>query len=428
MVTPHSDMEHPDRPTTAIMRQNETSTPYWDPYDHALRRDPHPAWRRLRDEAPVYYNEKFDFYALSRFDDVLEASLDTETFSSAYGVTLDAIGRKPDMVSMIMTDPPLHDALRKVVSGLFTPRAILRLEETIRRICRNYLDPFVGSGGFDYLTEFGMRLPVMVISSLLGFPEEDHDDLRIWSDAFLHRDEGSEGPTPEGKAAWDAAHRYYWETIQARRRTPRDDMVTRILTTPFEESDGTQRTLDDIEAMGMIGLISAAGNETVARHLGWLALVYERFPEQRRKVARNPAKSADAVEELLRFEAPSPTQGRYVTRDIEKHGVRIPAGSTMALLTGSAGRDERRYEDPDRFDVDRRLDRHVTLGYGAHYCLGAALARLEGRVALEETLARFPDWEVDHGGVEFVHTNTVRGPCRVPIRFQAARFPTRLSP
>lgn len=398
-------------------RDASRDAPYWDPYDHALRRNPYDAWRRLRDEAPVYYNERYDFYALSRFDDVMAASLDHETFSSAYGITLDMIGKKPDFPIMIMMDPPEHDAMRKVVSALFTPRAIRRLEERVRELCCHYLDPWIGSGGFDYVQDFGMRLPVMVISSLLGFPEEDHDQLREWSDLALYREEGRETPTEEAQRAFQESHRYYFETVQARRKDPRDDMVSHMISTEFEDSQGRRRTLDDAEATGMVSLISAAGNETVARHLGWAAIVYAAHPEERRKLVDDPGKIPNAVEELLRYEAPSPVQGRYVTRDVVMHGTTIPKGSKMALLTGSAGRDERHYPDPDRFDVERRLDRHVTLGYGAHYCLGAALARLEGRLALEETLKRFPEWEVDQAGVRLVQTNTVRGPSHCPIRF-----------
>ena len=395
----------------------DRNAPYWDPYDHEIRKRPYDAWRRLRDEAPLYWNERYAFYALSRFDDVLAASIDHATFSSAYGITLDGIGKKPDHPIMIMLDPPEHDVLRKVVSALFTPRAMLRLEDRVRALCVEYLDPFVGSGGFDYVRDFGMRLPVMVISSLLGFPEEDHDQLREWSDALLHREEGREGPTEEGVEAQRQAWSYYWEAIQARRANPRDDMVSHILASELEDPDGTRRTLTDVEAMSMISLISAAGNETVARHLGWVATVYADWPAERRKLVENPSLVPNAVEELLRFEAPSPTQGRYVMRDVEIHGTVVPAGSKMALLTGSAGRDERHYPDADRFDVERKLDRHVTLGYGAHYCLGAALARLEGRVGLEETLKRFPEWEVDPERVMLVETNTVRGPSSCPIRF-----------
>ncbi len=364
----------------------------------------------------MYYDERWNFFALSRFDDVLDASVDTETFSSAKGITLDMIGTEDIPPIMIMMDPPNHDVLRKIVGPLFTPRRMKQLEETIRQLCATYLDPYVGSGGFDYVADFGMRLPVMVISSMLGFPEEDHDMLREWSDLSLHREPGNEGPTEAGINAQNDSHGYYWEAVEARRKSPRDDMITTILSTKFEDENGAQRTLDNLETMGMISLISAAGNETVARHLGWLAIVYGDNPDQRRKVALGESTTVNAVEELLRYEAPSPIQGRYVTRDTEIHGVKIPKASKMLLLTGSAGRDERRYPEADRFDVDRTLDRHVTLGYGAHYCLGAALARLEGRVALEETLARFPEWNVDKDAVEMVQTNTVRGPSRCPIR------------
>lgn len=403
--------------TSGRTTTGEQGAPYWDPYDHAIRRSPYDAWRKLRDEAPLYWNERYGFYALSRFEDVLAASIDHGTFSSAFGITLDSIGKSPEHPMMIMMDPPDHDVLRKVVSALFTPRAMLRLEGRVRELCSGYLDPFVGSGGFDYVRDFGMRLPVMVISSLLGFPEEDHDQLREWSDALLHREEGREGPTDEGVEAQKQAWGYYWNVIQARRKDPRDDMVSHILAAEYDAPDGKRRTLTDIEAMAMISLISAAGNETVARHLGWVAVVYADWPGERRKLVENPSLVPNAVEELLRFEAPSPTQGRYVTRDVELHGRVVPAGAKMALLTGSAGRDERHYPDPDRFDVERRLDRHVTLGYGAHYCLGAALARLEGRVGLEETLKRFPEWDVDRDAIRLVETNTVRGPASCPIRF-----------
>ncbi|MBM4268511.1 MAG: cytochrome P450 [Deltaproteobacteria bacterium] len=394
-----------------------SAEPYWDPYDAAIRRNPYDAWRRLRDDAPAYYNAKYDFWALTRFDDVLAASIDTGTFSSAYGITLDTVGKKPAHPIMIMLDPPQHDVLRKLVSPMFTPRRMRALEDGIRELCAGYLDPFVGSGGFDYVRDFGMRLPVMVISSLLGFPKEDHEMLREWSDAALYREEGQEGFTEIGKKAMEESQLYYWNAVQERRRAPREDLISQILATEFEELDGSRRTLDDIETMGMISLISAAGNETVARHLGWAAVVYAEWPAERKKLVDDPSLVTNAVEELLRFEAPSPIQGRYVTRDVEMHGVTIPQGSTMALLTGSAGRDERRYPEADRFDVQRKLDRHVTLGYGAHYCLGAALARLEGRVGVEETLKRFPEWDVDRSAVQYVETNTVRGPSSCPIRF-----------
>jgi cytochrome P450 len=391
--------------------------PYWDPYHADQRKSPYDTWRRLRDDAPVYHNERYGFWALSRFDDVLAASLDTETFSSAKGITLDSIGEPVPLPMMIMMDPPLHDAYRKVVSRSYTPRRIGALEPVIRQLCAGYLDQYVGGEGFDFVQDFGMRLPVMVISTLLGFPEEDHDQLREWSDIGLHREEGKEGLTPEAMEAQVLTFGYYQAQVEERRKNPREDMITEMINADLELPDGTIRKMEDLEVMGMMGLISNAGNETVARLLGWAALVLAEYPDARRQMAEDPSLIPSGVEELLRFEAPSPIQGRYVTRDVEMHGTVIPEGAKMALLTGSAGRDERKYPDPDTYDIHRKIDRIVTLGYGAHYCLGAALARMEGRVALDEVLRRFPTWEVDHDAVTYVATNTVRGPSSAPIQY-----------
>jgi cytochrome P450 len=391
--------------------------PYWDPYHADQREAPYEAWRRLRDEAPVYHNERYGFWALSRFDDVLAASLDTETFSSARGITLDAIGEPPPFPIMIMMDPPLHDAFRRVVSRAYTPRRIAALEDRIRELCAEYLDPFVGEGGFDFVRDFGMRLPVMVISTLLGFPEEDHDQLREWSDLALHREEGKERVTPEAQEALGLTMGYYMSQIEQRRIQPRDDMITALVEADLTIPDGAVRKLDDLEVMGMLALISNAGNETVARMLGWAALVLDEYSDARREMANDPSLIPSGVEELLRYEAPSPIQGRYVTRDIELHGTILPEGAKLALLTGSAGRDERKYPDPGTYDIHRSIDRHVTFGYGAHYCLGAALARMEGNVALAEVLRRFPTWEVDRSAVTYVATNTVRGPSSAPVKF-----------
>jgi cytochrome P450 len=390
--------------------------PYWDPYHADQRVAPYEAWRRLRDEAPVYHNERFGFWALSRFSDVLAASLDTETFSSARGITLDTIGDPAPFPIMIMMDPPLHDAYRRVVNRAYTPRRIAALEARISELCARYLDPFIGEDGFDFVQDFGMRLPVMVISSLLGFPEEDHDQLREWSDVSLHREEGKEGLTPEAQEAQNLTIGYYISQIEQRRLQPRDDMITALTEADLTSPDGEVRKLDDLEVMGMLALISNAGNETVARMLGWAALVLDEYPDARREMAQDPDFIPAGVEELLRYEAPSPIQGRYVTRDVELHGTILPEGAKLALLTGSAGRDERKYPDPDTYDIHRPIDRHVTLGYGAHYCLGAALARMEGKVALTEVLRRFPAWEVDRTAVTYVATNTVRGPSSVPVR------------
>jgi cytochrome P450 len=391
---------------------------YYDPYDYAIDADPHPVWRRLRDEFPVYRNDALDFYALSRFTDVMSASLDDETYSSAFGTVLelmtDARGQSP---MMIWQDRPEHTRMRKLVSRAFSPRRIAELEPRIREICRTDLDPLVGSGGFDFVADFGARLPVMVISALLGVPEEDQDSIRVWTDALLHREPGEVDGGNRHQQVSAQLWGYFARYVAERRQQPRDDMMTDLIRAEIELEDGSKRRLEDSELLAFIGLLSGAGNETVARLLGWGGMLLARFPEQRARLVGDRKLIPNGVEELLRYEAPSPVQARRLTRDVELHGSTLPAGARVLLLTGSAGRDEREYPDADRFDVTRHIERHVSLGYGVHFCLGASLARLEGRVALEEILARFPEWDVDEAACEMVHTSTVRGWAKVPIRF-----------
>jgi cytochrome P450 len=389
----------------------------YDPYDYAIDANPHPIWKRLRDEAPVYYNPEHDFYALSRFDDVLAAHLDPATFSSAHTTVLEMMQPDTDpymQQMMIFMDPPSHTRYRKLVSRAFTPRHMSALEPRIRGLAARFLDDFTDAGSFDYVADFGARLPVMVISALLGAPEEDEEQLREWTDATLHIEPGE----IMGAHATDLfanLHNYWQAHIDERRRHPRADILSELMTAELDEEDGSTRLLTDAEIHGFMGLISGAGNETVARFLGWSAVGLDQFPAERAKLAANPALIPNAVEEILRWEAPSAIQGRWVTRDVEFHGTVIPAGSKSALLTGAADRDERMWEDPDSIQVDRDLSRHVAFGYGIHFCLGAALARLEGRIALEETFKRFPTWSVDLDQCEMVHTSTVRGYAKVPI-------------
>jgi cytochrome P450 len=392
------------------------SPPSYDPYDYELDRNPHPVWKRLREEAPLYYNEQYDFYALSRFSDVLDASLDHETFSSARGTVIEMMDEPLVDPPMIFMDPPRHTAFRKLVARTFTPRRISGLEARIRSLCAGYLDPHLGSSGFDYLAEFGARLPVMVISSLLGVPEADQDQLRIWSDQTLHREPGETGPSQAAREASQDIFAYWLGQIDAKRRRPVDDVLSDLVTAEIEPPDESPRPLSDKELLSFCLLISNAGNETVARFLGWAITLLESHPAERDKLVANPALIPNAVEEILRFEAPSPIQARWVSRDVELHGRVVPKDSKIALLTASANRDEREFEDADRFDVTRSITQHVSLGFGVHFCLGASLARLEARVALDETLRRFPKWEVDRDGLEMVHTSTVRGYARVPIR------------
>ena len=317
---------------------------------------------------------------------------------------------------MIFLDAPKHTQLRKLVSRAFSPRRISQLETNIRKVAAGYLDPLVGRSEFDYLQDFGAKLPVMVISALLGVPEEDREQIRVWTDSLLHRDEGE---TNADRAHADVSANlwgYFGRYVESRRSNPQDDMISDLMSAEIDLPNGSKRRLENAELLAFIGLLSGAGNETVARFLGWTCTLLDRHPDQRAALVAEPSLIPNAVEEILRYEAPSPVQGRRTTCEIELHGSVIPKGGKVLLLTGSAGRDEREYPEADRFDVTRDIDRHVALGYGTHFCLGASLARMEARIAIEETLIRFPEWEVRWDETERVHTSTVRGYHRVPVR------------
>lgn len=388
---------------------------YWDPIEPSLRDDPYPLWKRLRDEAPVWHNDRYDFYVLSRFHDIEAAHKDPLGYSSAHGTTIETLG--PDVIDtgmMIWNDPPKHSVLRKLVSRAFTIRRVAEIEERIREIAAGLLDPHVGSGGFDYVQGFAADLPPTVISTMLGVPEADRDHLRHTVDAIFELDEHGER-SPDAMTAGAEVYGYLTGQFAERRTTPRDDLFTDLLDAEITDDDGTVRRLSDGELTDFGMLLFIAGTETVARHLGWAADALERHPDQRAALAADHSLIPNAVEEILRFEAPSPVNGRWTTVDHELHGTTVPAGSKVFLLTGSAGRDERKYTEPDRLDIHRQVDLHLTFGYGAHFCLGAALARMEGRIGIEETLKRWPEWSVDRDGARLLYTSTVRGYVNLPI-------------
>ena len=349
---------------------------YYDPYDYEIDADPYPIWKRMRDEAPLYYNDKYDFYAVTRYADVRDMSVDWHTYSSAYGSVLEII-RNPAMLeqirNMLFEDPPIHDIHRAILSRALTPRRVSDLEPRVRQLCADFLDPFVGSGGFDFVQDFGMKLPMMVIGALLGVPEEDQEMVRQTADELLHVDEGESmtSMSPHIKMA-----EYMTGLVAERRKTPTDDFISVLTHADIETPDGT-RKLEDHELLNFITLIAGAGNETVARLMGWAGLTLAHNPDQRDILVDDRSAIPDAVEELLRYQPPSPVQARRVMRDVEVHGQTVPAGAVMLLLTGAAGRDEREYTDPDRFDV-RRGAQHMALGFGVHFCLGAALGATGG--------------------------------------------------
>lgn len=389
---------------------------YWDPFDVDIDSDPYECWRRLRDEAPLYRNDRYDFWGLSRFADVQAASADPRTFMSSRGTVLELMGSDMANTNMIIfMDPPEHDALRALVSRAFTPKRVSALEERIRQVCASLLDPLVGAAEFDFVQDFGAQLPSTVISMLLGVPESERRDVLHHIDTIFHIEPGVGMINDISVGAQIWLMEYISTKLQERRKRPQDDLFTALVQAEIPDDAGGTRRLTDLEAAAFGNLLVSAGTETVARLLGWAAVVLDAHPDQRAEIVIDSTLVANTVEELLRFEAPSPVQGRWTSKDVEMHGGVIPANSKVLLITGSAGRDERRYPDPDRFDIHREIGTHVTFGFGIHFCLGAALARLEGRIALEETLKRFPEWHVDHERAERLHTSTVRGWKSVPV-------------
>jgi cytochrome P450 len=389
---------------------------YWDPFDTEIDTDPYDTWRRLRDDDPVYRNDKYGFYALSRYDDVEAAHRDPATFSSRHGTVLELMADDPLPTGMmIFLDPPDHTRLRALVSRAFTPRRVTHLEGRIRGLCAGFLDRWEDGEPFDFVQDFGAPLPALVIASLLGIPAADQQWAREKIDLTFHHDPDKGMVNDVSLGAMVELHEYLEGQLTERRTTPRDDMLTDLVEAELTDGDGTTRRLTVHEAADFADLIVSAGTETVARLLGWAAVLLDQHPDQRADLAAHPDAIPNAVEELLRYEAPSPVQGRWLTREVELHGHTIPDRSKVLLLTGSAGRDERKYPDAHRFDVRRSFDHHVSFGYGIHFCLGASLARLEGRIALEEVLARRPEWTVDHDAAVRLHTSTVRGWVNVPV-------------
>jgi cytochrome P450 len=389
----------------------------WDPFDTEIDDDPYPIWKRLREVAPLYRNDDLDFWALSRFDDVEAASRDTTTFSSAHGTVLE---RMSDDVSsygmMIFMDPPEHPRLRSLVSRAFTPRRIGGLDQQIRRICAELLDPFVGANGFDYVRDFAAQLPSRVISTLVGVPAEDQEEQRRNVDRMFHIEPGVGMVNDQAADGALALAGYLADLVAERTVSPTDDLISALVAAEIVDDDGTTRRLTPDECTSFAILLYTAGTETVAKLLGNAAVVLAAHPDQRAELATDPALLPGAIEELLRFEPPSPVNGRWTTRPVQLHGTTVPAGSKVLLLTGSAGRDEHAFPNADHFDIHREPRQHLTFGHGAHFCIGAALARLEGRIGLEETLRRYPTLQVDTDGLVRAHTSTVRGYSSVPLR------------
>ena len=387
----------------------------YDPYAYAMHENPYPTYAALRAEAPLYRNERLGFWALSRHADVLTGFRDITRFSNKNGVSLDPASSHPRahaMMSFLAMDPPRHTRMRALVSRGFTPRRIAELEPRIRAIANGHIDCFIAAGRCDFIKDFAGKFPMDVISEMLGVPEADRDQLRAWADTVVHREEGMTDVPPAGMEAAMHMLGYFNGLVAEHRAHPRDDLTAALLAA---EIDGDR--LDDLEILGFLFLMIIAGNETTTKLLGnavyWLA----HNPEQRRLVMADPETIPRWVEETLRYDGSTQALARTVVGDVELHGRTMRDGDRVVLLVGSANRDERVFPDPERYDLMRDTNAMLSFGQGTHFCLGAALARLEARVALEEVQRRFPGYTVDEAGIARVHSVNVRGFASLPIAF-----------
>jgi cytochrome P450 len=396
-----------------------TSQLVFDPFSEEYYNRPYDIYRRLRDEAPVYYSEQYDFYALSRHEDVAAAFKDFETYSSSRGVTLEEIqtGEHSHQQSIIWMDPPEHRRMRSLVNKVFTPRAITAQEGVVRDRIRYHLSR-VDPGSFDVVADFSALFPVEIITIMMGVPEEQRQQVRLWLDEALHREPGQMRMSRAGAEAMMQTGMLYYNLIQQRRENPGNDMITALINAEIEREGGGTTRLDDVEIAGFATLLGGGGAETVTKLVGSAIVVFSRHPGQWRQLLDDRSKIPAAVEEALRYEGPVQYDCRYTLKPVHLHGTTIPAGKAVMLLNASANRDERAFTDADTFDInrDRTEAQNLGFGYGVHSCLGAALARMETAIALENLLDFMPEFEVDYGGLRRVSMTSVAGYANVPVR------------
>ncbi len=390
----------------------------FDPFSEEFWNGAWETYRRMQEEAPVYYNDEYDFYALTRHDDVAAGLKDFETYSSAYGIDLSMVrsGQRPPQ-SIIFMDPPDHRHMRSLLNKVFTPRAI----QSQRQMVIEKIDKYLSAADpdhFDVVQQLSGPFPVEVITTMLGVPAEHAQQIRHWIDESLTREPGQVEVGEQGMQANVNTAMLYYELVKQRREEPRDDLFSKLVEAEIEREDGENTKLDDIEIAGFATLLGGAGAETVTKLVGNAPVVFARFPDQWQKLLDDRSKIPAAVEELLRYEAPSQYQVRRSMKDVHLHGATIPAGKPVFLINGAANRDPAAWTDPDEFDVDRDRSeaQNMGFGYGIHSCLGAALARMESAIALEKLLDFMPRYEVDWAGCQRVHMQNVMGWKHVPVR------------
>ena len=383
---------------------------HYDPFAYDTHENPYPIYRQLRDEAPAYYNEQLDFWALSRYEDVRNALIDHDTYCSRYGFLLEDIGEIA-LPMVLAMDPPDHTRVRGSISRALTPRRVAALEAPMRRRARALLDAIASAGRADIIADFAARLPLSVISDLLCVPEPDREALRGWADDMVYREDGVKGLPARGVAAAAQIIGYFDTMLQRRAAAPEDDLLSLLLAA----KDRGELTYPEL--LGFCFILIIAGNETTTKLIGNMTYQLSLHPQQRQRLIDDPSLIPNAVEEVLRYESSTHMMARTLTRDVQLHGRTMQKGKKVAVILASANRDERYWVDPDTFDVGRDTAGTLALGIGIHHCLGASLARLEAKVALQEMLACIPDFAVETAGLERVHSGNVRGFSKVPITF-----------
>lgn len=388
---------------------------HYDMYDREIYASPYETFRRLRTEAPLYYSEEYDFYAVSRHDDLTRVLTDRDTFISGKGNVFNILRQGIEVPPglFIAEDQPQHSMHRAIVARLFTPRAVAGLEPEIRRVCEEIVDDLGGRERFDFMRDFALRLPVQVIGLLVGVPREDQADLLQVFQASSH--EGSADPEQKVLQGILDAAAWFDDYLDWREQHPADDVMTQLVQHEFEDETGVVRTLRRDEIVTYLTLITAAGSDTTATAIGWAGSLLSDHPDQRRELVADPGMIPQAFEEVLRYEQPSYHYCRWTTKDSEFHGAVVAADRVLVMIPGAANRDETKWDDPERFDIHRKPAQVFTFGFGPHFCLGASLAKIEGRIALETLLARIPEWEVDHEAALLTAGIDTRGWAALPV-------------
>ena len=389
---------------------------YFDPFDQEIKVTPYPVYKRLRDEKPLYYNDVHDFYLVSRFADVMRFFVDKKSFISSKGMTIDMI--KQGVVSppglFVNEDPPQHTRHRAAVSILFTPGHIAELEASVRALCVRTFGQIAGLKGIDLVREVALEFPMHVVGMLIGIPEKERAKIR---DHFEHHLQAAHDPDVAALGMLGESYAIFSEYIDWRANNPSDDLMTQLMNLEFEDDEGVVRKLSRDEILTYLALIAGAGNDTTTQLIGWMGKILADNPDQRQALVDDFSLIPNAVEEILRLEPPAYHVARYVAHDVEFHGQTVPEGSVILGLPAAGNRDDRQFEDPDTLDVRRPVRKILSFGYGAHHCLGSALARMEGRIVLEEMLTHFPTWEVDADNARLTPGYITRGWATLPITF-----------